>query len=326
MIDGVLTLIDDPENPLKPKPKIITNNIDLELSAQSKYSLAPVNTILKETAKYDAKYAYVGLPCQIHSIRKLQMQNDPNVKNLTLLIGSYCGAIHYFKSIVDYLKKYGINNLDEVKNIQYRAGEWPGKLLVTLYDGREFSLSKFYANYMNMLYIVERCQVCSDLSNELSDFSGADAWAPTYEERGKGYSLIVTRTIIGDDLIKKCIDKGILISEKEVSRNEILTMHSHGIDNKKIGSYVRIKLWKLMGKKTPNYNLEISKIPFKRFIIALLVSLAFKIGSLNGFRWLLRQLPMDITGRFFQWVRKILKLLTKPKNNKTNYFFTPIKK
>ena len=107
-----------------------------------------------------------------------------------------------------------------------------------------------------MLYIVERCQVCSDLSNELSDFSGADAWAPTYEERGKGYSLIVTRTIIGDDLIKKCIDKGILISEKEVSHNEVLTMHSHGIDNKKIGSYVRIKLWKLMGKKVPDYNIS----------------------------------------------------------------------
>ena len=53
-------------------------------------------------------------------------------------------------------------------------------------DGRTVELEKFYANYMNLFYPVERCLTCTDLTSEFADISAGDAWAPVYEEKGKG--------------------------------------------------------------------------------------------------------------------------------------------
>ena len=322
-IDGVLTLIDNPDKPLQPEPVIIRDPEKLIKAAQSKYSLAPVNTILRKTLEEEGNYAYVGLPCQIHSLRKLQMQNDPNVKNISLLIGSYCGNIHHFTSVIDFLKRFGVEDLNLVKRIQYRAGEWPGKLLVTLKDGREFGLPKFYANYMNMLYIVKRCQVCTDLSNEFADFSGADAWAPKYEERGKGYSLISTRTAIGDKIIKECLENNILISEQQVEKKEVLTMHSHTIDNKKIGAKVRMELWKLFSKDIPIYNLRMVGLPKLRLILSIVVAAAFALGSTKSMKKIISILPMNMTGKAFAFFRKKWKVISRPKGTSSEYSFEP---
>ena len=302
-IDGVLTLVDQPDKPLQPVPVIVRDTTELMKAAQSKYSVAPVNTILNEVESCPGRYAYVGLPCQIHSIRKLQRLGNKAANGLSLLIGSYCGSIQHFTAIKDFLLKFGVRDLSLVQRIQYRAGEWPGHLLINLTDGREFHLEKFYANYMTMFYTVKRCQVCSDISNELADISAADAWAPEYEERGKGYSLIVTRTSQGEAVVNECISQGVLISEQEVSREKVISMHCHMIDNKKIGAWIRSVLWKGLGRCIPEYHLRIEGVPLRRVLMGLIVGLAFEVGETKSARWFIRQLPLGLTGRAFKWFR-----------------------
>jgi coenzyme F420 hydrogenase subunit beta len=323
-IDGVLTLVDLPDKPLQPQAKIITDVKDLLAAAQSKYCLAPVNTILREIGERNGKFAYVGLPCQIHSIRKLQMIHDPNVRNLSLLIGSYCGSINYFTSINDFLKKNKVNDLSLVRRIQYRAGEWPGKLLIKLNNGKEFELEKFYANYMTMFYTVKRCQVCFDLTNEFADISAADAWSPKYEERGKGYSLFISRTALGEKVIKECLEKGVLVSKVEIQKQEVMAMHSHMIDNKKIGAVVRSKMWSVLGREVPDYHLTIQGLPLKRALLGVIVGFAFVIGGTKPARWFVRQLPMKLTGYVFKSFRNKWKKATKPKTHIPEYQFIPV--
>ncbi len=325
-IDGVLTLIDSPDAPLQPRAVVIRSADDLPMTAQSKYCLAPVNTALDKIAGLDGKYAYVGLPCQVQSIRKLQSIDHPSVKNISLVIGSYCGSINYFSSIIDYLKKFDVHDLSLIEKIKYREGEWPGYMLVKLSNGREFRLEKFYANYMTMFYTVKRCQVCFDLTNEFADISAADAWAPKYEERGKGFSLFISRTKAGEEMIEECLEKGELVSDETLERREVLTMHSHTIDNKKIGAVVRMQMWRRLGRDIPEYNLEIDDIPLKRNIMGAVVGTAFEIGSTTLARQAVGLFPLDVTGRAFKLFRTTWKAISKPKKTKPEYNFKPVVK
>ena len=91
VIQGAVCLIDDPQNPLLPRPIIAKDLQTLYLAQQSKYSLAPLNQILSLVDSFEGPLAFVGLPHQVHSIRKLQSAGHSVVRNIKVIFGSYCG-------------------------------------------------------------------------------------------------------------------------------------------------------------------------------------------------------------------------------------------
>ncbi len=64
---------------------------------------------------------------------------------------------------------------------------------VEMQNGRVIELKKFHANYLIPFHIVRNSLYCTDFTNEFTDLSGGDAWAPVYEERGKGFSIVMAR-------------------------------------------------------------------------------------------------------------------------------------
>ena len=315
LVDGVMTLIVTDDQPLLPRPEIITDVEQLKLAQQSKYSIAPTNTILNQLEDFDGMVSYVGLPCQIHSIRKLQMAGNKLAKKIKVIIGSYCGGLLYFSAITDLLGKFKITDISEIKKLEYRAGEWPGKTKITMNDGRTVELEKFYANYMNLFYPVERCLTCTDLTSEFADISAGDAWAPVYEGKGKGFSLIVTRTSIGNEIVNDCISDG-YISSTEISRKDAITMHSHGLDNKKKGGFIRMSHLKMLGKPVPEYGYKPVKLGLSRNIIGALISMAFLVGRTNIARKTVLLFSLESVGKVFKKARTLWKKFTTPERKK----------
>jgi coenzyme F420 hydrogenase subunit beta len=314
-VQGIVCLIDDPAQPLMPRPVIARDMETLRLAQQSKYSIAPVNTILRELESFDGEVAFVGLPDQVASLRKLQRLGHPAMKKIKIIFGSYCGAVQHFTAVTAFLRKNGVRDLSLVRRVEYRAGAWPGKLRITLADGRKFELEKFYANYMTLFYSVERSLLDVDLSNELADLSFGDAWAPRYEERREGFSLIAVRTERGRELFEQCKTAGVIQTQYS-SLDDSLSMHSHGLFNKKYAVWSRIDLRRWMGGKIPDYG-YVGIRTFKQKCVGLVIALVFAFGRTSLARAIVQLMPMEITGRAFSSVRKHWRNATRPGRSKT---------
>lgn len=310
-VQGVACLIDDPEAPLLPRPVIARDGATLRLAQQSKYALAPLLSVLRDIAAFDGKVAIVALPDQVHALRTLEALGHPVMAKISLILGSYCGANQHFTAITAFLKKHGVRDLDRVKKIEYRAGAWPGRLRITLRDNSTLELDKFYANYMTLFYAVERSLLCVDLSNELADIAFGDAWAPRYEERHEGFSLIAVRTDRGHDSYDACIRGGV-IHQEETDLDDALAMHSHGLYNKKYAVWSRMRLRRWMGLPVPDYGYT-ARCSGRQQFAGLAIALIFWMGRTRFARAVVQWLPLDWTGRFFLFVRKRWRNATRPK-------------
>lgn len=320
IVEGVACLIDDPAHPLLPRPVIAQDRATLRMSQQSKYSIAPLNTILREVADFEGTVAIVALPDQVQSLRKLEAIGHPVMEKITLILGSYCGAVQHFTAVSSFLRKHGLRDLGEVAKIEYRAGAWPGKLRVTLHDGRCLELDKFYANYMTLFYSMERSLLCVDLSNELADISFGDAWATRYEARKEGFSLVAVRTGRGEEVFRRCINAGVVGCEAS-GWEDAVAMHSHGLYNKKVAVWSRIRLRRYMGRPVPEYGYE-AVCTLRQRVMGLFIAFVFWGGRTSIARGIVQVLPLELTGRVFLWIRKRWRNATRPRRKAQVHDYT----
>ena len=309
-IDGALVLGMDEESPWQARVQIARSSAQIQAAAQSKYSLSPVNVALRELEHEDGVFAYVGLPCQVHSLRKLQAIGHPAAAKIAYVIGSYCGNILHFDAVRSFLKNNGVEDYREVVSLQYRAGEWPGHMQATLRDGQTLSLKKFYANYLIPFFMVDRCKMCTDLANEFADISCGDAWAPVYEERGLGWSLAMGRTPVGAALLDEMAARGKL-ELQDLEAEDAVGMHSHMLDFKKRGAFLRMQRRRRQGKAVPDYGFTSIDIPLQRRAFEYIIAFLFWVCGLRASRWLVEHFPLKITGHLFERARVAWKGLTR---------------
>jgi coenzyme F420 hydrogenase subunit beta len=309
-IDGAIVLVMDETTPWVSKPIIARSVEEIEAAAQSKYSLSPVNTILSQLAEIEGRFAYVGLPCQVHSLRKLQAAGHAATLKIEYVIGSYCGNILHFDAVRSFLRNNGVESVEEVADLQYRAGEWPGQMQVTLRSGEVIALKKFYANYLIPFFMVDRCTMCTDLANEFADIACGDAWSPVYEERGKGWSLVMGRTKRGAGLLEEMADGGYL-SLQGLEEQAAIGMHSHMLDFKKRGSFLRMERREKRGVSVPDYGFKAVGIPWQRRLFESLLTFLFWVCSQPLSRWAVEHFPVRITGELFEIARRSWKRMTR---------------
>lgn len=308
-VDGVVTVGMDSEEPFRSRPFIATTPEEVLSAAQSKYSITSVNTILPEIEAFDGRIAYVGLPCQVHSLRKLQAAGHPAVRSIEYVLGPFCGNTLHFSSVLSFLRSNGIDGPERVTGLEYRAGEWPGNMRVTLDDGRLIELPKFHANYLIPFHIMQRCLLCTDLANEFTDLAGGDAWAPKYEQRGQGFSFVVSRSRKGDEVIDEMTAAG-LLDLRPAGLDEALEMHSHGYDLKKRGAFIRLRRRAKKGP-APRYGYDLPEPPWKRRVFESVLGGIFRVCRWRASRSLVDKIPQRWMGRLFVFARTVWKRMTR---------------
>jgi coenzyme F420 hydrogenase subunit beta len=308
-IDGAVVLGMSKTEPWLTQAFIATTPEEVLQGAQSKYIISSTNDILPEIEAFNGKLAYVGLPAQIQSIRKLQRMKHPSVKNISYIFGPFYGNTLHFSSVNSFLKTHGEKDYHNITKLYFRYGEWPGNMRVELKSGRVIELKKFHANYLIPFHILRNSLYCTDLTNEFTDISGGDAWAPVYEERGKGFSMVISRSKKGDELLREMIDAGWL-SFDQITEQEAIKMHSHGYDFKKRGGFIRIKFRKWMGKSVPDFGYEIKDFPVSRYLMEMIISSLFILMSTAMARWAVEQFSPKFIGGIFEKTRTIWKKST----------------
>jgi coenzyme F420 hydrogenase subunit beta len=308
-IDGAVVLGMSKEQPWLTKPFIATTKEELLEAAQSKYIISSVNEILPDIEKFDGTIAYVGLPGQVQSIRLLQEMDHPSVKNIKYIFGPFYGNTLHFSSVKSFIRSFGFKDYRNIRKLYFRYGEWPGKMRVEFENGKAIELAKFHANYLIPFHIVKNSLLCTDLSNEYTDISGGDAWAPVYEERGKGFSMVIPRSGRGQKILDEMVSDGSL-ELMPVEQDEAIRMHSHGYDLKKRGTFIRLKFRRLLGQRIPDYGYEIKGFSISRYLMELVIGAMFLLLGTKPARFIVEKIPPGTVGGVFEKTRKIWKKST----------------
>ncbi len=309
-IDGAVVLGMSDNEPWLTKPFIATTKEEILTAAQSKYIISSVNEILPEIEKFDGILAYVGLPGQVQSIRLLQKENHPSVKNIEFVFGPFYGNTLHFSSVESFLRSYKEKDYRKIRKLYFRYGEWPGNMRVELENERVIELPKFHANYLIPFHIMKNGLLCTDLSNEFTDISGGDAWAPVYEERGKGFSMVLARSEKGQIIIDEMLEEGILKLDT-IDESEAIAMHSHGYDLKKRGAFIRMKYRSLLGMRNPDYGYKMNGFSMKRYLMEFVIDSLFIILGTRFSHFIIERISPSVVGKVFEKTRNVWKKSTK---------------
>jgi len=303
LVDGSILYAVHHEEHWRGEGRIIEDENGVRAAAQSRYHLSPMNTVLKELSTRSGKYAYVGLPCHVHGLRKLQAAGWKTNAEIGPVIGIYCGNNLFFEATRVMLRKLGFGKLEEIVSLSYREGKWPGDFSATDRNGVTRSISKLDFNQTIPFYVNHRCLTCIDLTNELSDISVGDGWAKEGESE-EGWSIILTRSEEGERIVRSAAKAGFIHIES-ISLDEAADMHSHAFDLKKKGAFIRLDLWRRWGRDTPVYDRIPPAQKLSRRISELFVSSQFMICSSVAGRAVFALLPLSAMGSLFRYLRKI---------------------
>jgi coenzyme F420 hydrogenase subunit beta len=234
---------------------------ELQQSQGSKYMIIPMNHVLQEIRNLPGKYAYAALPCQVHGYRMLAAEDLELASKIHCVIGLFCGGSLEPYLVPEILRTKGLKP-DDIKDFEFRGGDWPGKLRAIKKDGTIRDMHNYFYNdgaynYLTHLYTPKRCQTCLDGSGQFSDVSVSDAW--TRDEDGdylfEAQSRMLIRTQNGMDVVQRAIDRG-SISSEDVSGNPNYKTHAMQTKRKGSGAPIRIERWRAKGIAVPEYDVE----------------------------------------------------------------------
>lgn len=311
MIDGAVVVRQGSPKPYQAEPIIARSADEIVSASQSVYVPVPVNEMLAQMITFEGRLAYVGLPDQVSSLRYLQRAGHPAALKVKYVLGPYMGTGIYFGAIESYLRANGVRDLDEVLELRYREGEWPGYLQIKTRTGKVLKASKFYYNYLIPFYITRSSLLSVDFTNELTDISVGDAWHPRYEAQGGGFSVVVARSETGEQILTSMQRAG-LLSLEETSLEEALSMHGHMLDFKKRGAFIRIAWRRALGKPAPDFGYHPKYIPFSRKVVEVVISAIFALGGTRLARRVVEFVPLGVLGPLFDNLRKVWKSISKP--------------
>jgi coenzyme F420 hydrogenase subunit beta len=205
LIDGAIVSGIRKEKLFCPIPRLATTPEEILQCSGTKYSYSPNILALVEGIKQKrASIAFVGTPCQIHAIRKMQMAGLKRyTAPLKFLVGLFCSECFTYEGLMEkHIHETLGLNLRSVRKMNIK-----GKMLVTTESGvKTIPLAdvKQYAR--------SSCRFCDDFSSELADISVGGLGL-------EGWTFVILRTKDGQELFEAAEKAGVL-KTRPVEKNE----------------------------------------------------------------------------------------------------------
>ena len=271
LIDGAVVIGNNPEDPAMPVPLIARTEEEIRAAAQSKYSTVANAKVLRELRGTKENFAFVGVGCQIHGLKKLEKLNKRLSSRAALVIGLACRGTLEREAIEDMLWARGIQAKD-LNGVSHRGGDFPGRFQAHFKSGETQDLHHFeFKNaaftLMHRLYLPERCHLCPDYSAEFSDITCSDVWLRGPDGKylhKEGATLILCRTERGEKVIEQLMANGDLALEPF---DPALVERAYGNlrREEKVLPFLLINEMQQNGKRAPQYGVSAS-IPKKDWL------------------------------------------------------------
>ena len=164
--------------------------------------------------------AFVGVPCHILALRKLEAWQHKLIDSLEITVGLFCLWTFSLGRLLEYLfQEHGVA-ANEIMNVDLEGNKY---VVTTENRTLRIPMSEIKPHIMN------RCRTCTDFTSELADLSVGGA-TPL-----KNWSIIIVRTKKGEDLLNRAVEKEILTT-KEIATEPDTLAHLINISTQKRNS------------------------------------------------------------------------------------------
>lgn len=193
----------------KPITKVARTYEELKEGAGTKYTLYPSVIGVREAIEGGCeKIGFVGLPCQVQGLRKVQTAEQPydvGIEKVQLVIGLFCME-NFTEGLLDFVEKICGGSLEQVSKFGIKGND----LLVSGKETFSIPLEEIKS------YVGEGCLVCMDFTAELADISIGSVGSE------EGWSTVFARTERGEEVVKGAAEKGYI---------EVMNMEKDGLES-----------------------------------------------------------------------------------------------
>lgn len=208
----ILTRIKD--NSSEPETIITRDRAKILSRSNSVYEYNNQLKILSELEE-DKKYAFIGLPCFVHHIKKNQaLQRLSNIKLTISLLCNMAPTKRYREQIV---KDAGYNSTDEIIEIDYRYGDYPGAVKLVDVNGKSQLVGSHYACWgkypFRGCFLPNCCRKCDLYEAPFSDIVVGDPWHTKYHQRKEKWTKVTAHTESALRLIIDAETAGYLLTQ-----------------------------------------------------------------------------------------------------------------
>jgi len=205
MID--CAIVTDKDDEWRTVSRVATTPEEIKSAAGTKYTIHnSINALAEALNMGFKKIGFVGTPCQIQGLRKVQLLEEPyefGQDKIALLVGLFCMENFDYDLLMEGLVKgrFGLDPKDvarfEIQKGMFRVIDKQGKVNeVKLEETDEYNF--------------KGCGPCFDFASELADISVGSVGS------SNGWSTVLTRTDKGEKLYSDALAAGVL-QEKAVS-------------------------------------------------------------------------------------------------------------
>ena len=194
--DSAIVSKAEPENPAKPKASVATVPDDILSAVGSKFFPSPVAKAYGR-AVYGygkTKIAFVGVPCHVLALRKMEAWRHKIADSLAIIIGLFCFGTFSMEPLLKYLEDNYHVKPSEIKHIRLSS-----KFIVqTEKDTIRIPISEIED------IIMPSCRTCTDFTSELADISIGSAYPL------EDWSTVIIRTKAGADFFYDAVENGVI--------------------------------------------------------------------------------------------------------------------
>ena len=194
--DSAIVSKAEPENPAKPKASVATVPDDILSAVGSKFFPSPVAKAYG-SAVYGygkTKIAFVGVPCHVLALRKIEAWHHKIGENLAITIGLFCFGTFSMGPLLKYIEDNYHVKPSEIKHMRLSS-----KFVVQT----EKDVIRIPVSEIENI-IMPSCRTCTDFTSELADISIGSAY-PLDE-----WSTVIIRTEAGEKFFYDAVEHGII--------------------------------------------------------------------------------------------------------------------
>lgn len=275
LVDGIIQTCSDKDNPIKTITTVSCTKEQVISCSGSRYTISQPLTKVLEIIEKGKKYAFVGKPCDVRSLRLYLRDNKELNEQIPFILSFFCAGVPSIDAESKLLHRLGCKDINDVLELTYRGDGWPGKTILKQKNNQVSSI-KYEEAWGDILGrdVRRSCRYCLDGVGKAADISFGDGWYldeqghPIFRNQNGGRNCTLIRNEKGKDLITKVSESGYIVCEK--MQNPELTLKKTQPYQFERSSCMKSMLLalSLLRKNTPYYNKvtlrRLSKlVPFK---------------------------------------------------------------
>ena len=237
-VDSVVASRTDEKAPLKLHPSISLVPDDVFSAVDVGYSPSAVakafGRAVQEYGK--TKIAFVGTPCQVLALRKLESWEHKIVDSLKLVVGFMCLWCFSLKHLFESLEKTHNIKPSQISKIVLEKREY-----VVYMDSETVRIP---TNEVRK-HILGGCSTCMDYTAELADISVGGAYPL------EDWSIVIIRTEVGEEIFDHAVKNGLIHVKSLENEPEVYTHMVDVANFKRKTALEEIEKMKGSGKPVP---------------------------------------------------------------------------